>query len=60
MEIHPGDPRFRKNLALALCRLGRWAEAKPELREVLRVSPGDPDALKALYITLDHAPDADP
>jgi tetratricopeptide (TPR) repeat protein len=60
MAIHPRDPRFRKNVALTLCRLGRWAEAKAELREVLRVSPGDPDALKALYLALDHAPDAAP
>jgi Flp pilus assembly protein TadD len=60
LAIHPQDPRFRKNVALALCRLGLWEEAKAELREVLRVSPGDPDALKALYLALDHAPDPAP
>jgi tetratricopeptide (TPR) repeat protein len=57
VAIHPQDPRFRKNVGLALCRLGRWEEAKAELREVLKESPGEPDALKALYVALEHAPD---
>jgi Flp pilus assembly protein TadD len=60
VAIHPQEPRFRKNLGLALCRLERWEEAKAELREVLRVAPGEPDALKALYIALEHAPDDEP
>jgi tetratricopeptide (TPR) repeat protein len=59
VEIHPQDPRFRKNVGLVLCRLRRWVEAKVELREVLRTTPGEPDALKALYLALEHAPDAD-
>ena len=60
VEIHPQDPLFRKNAALVLCRLERWTEAKAELREVLRVTPGEPEALKALYIALEHAPDVAP
>ncbi len=32
-------------LAAALLSLGRNAEAEPELREVLRTAPGDPEAL---------------
>jgi len=59
VEIHSQDPHFRKNLGLALCRLERWEEAKAELREVLRVTPGEPDALKALYIALERAPDTE-
>ena len=55
--IAPDEVGFHRNAALALCRLDRWAEAKARLREVLRMAPGDPDATKALYIALDHAPD---
>ncbi|MDE0262596.1 MAG: tetratricopeptide repeat protein [Bryobacterales bacterium] len=55
--IAPDEVGFHRNAALALCRLNRWVEAKARLREVLRKAPGDPDATKALYIALDHAPD---
>ena len=55
--IAPDEVGFHRNAALALCRLDRWVEAKARLREVLRMAPGDPDATKALYIALDHAPD---
>ena len=55
--IAPDEAGFHRNAALALCRLDRWVEAKARLREVLRMVPGDPDATKALYIALDHAPD---
>ncbi|HVX67282.1 MAG TPA: tetratricopeptide repeat protein [Bryobacteraceae bacterium] len=53
LEIAPHEVRFRRNAALALCRLERWQEAVVELKEVLRAAPGDPDATKALYIALD-------
>lgn len=46
---------FRRNLALALCRLGLWDEGIAELREVLRRDPGDLEATKALYIALENA-----
>ena len=57
IAVSPENVLFRRNAALALCRLQRWGEAKVRLREVLEMAPGDPDATKALYIALDHAPD---
>jgi tetratricopeptide (TPR) repeat protein len=53
LQISPQEISFRKNLALALCRLERWREAVAELEKVLQAAPGDPDATKALYIALD-------
>lgn len=58
LKISPREVRFRKNLALVLCRLERWQEAEVELREVLRAAPGDPDATKALYVALDRTHDS--
>ena len=55
--IAPDEVGFHRNAALALCRLGRWVEAKARLRKILRMAPGDVDATKALYIALDNAPD---
>jgi len=55
--LAPQEVGFRRNAALALCRLNRWQEAKVELREVLRIAPGDVDAVKALYVALERAPD---
>ena len=56
-QISPNEIAFRRNLALVLCRLGRWKEAVVELKEVLRLAPGDADATKALYIALDKTDD---
>ena len=53
IALNPGQISFRKNLALVLCRMERWREAVTELKEVLKVSPGDADATKALYIALE-------
>ena len=53
LAISPQETLFRRNLALVLCRLGHWEEAIVELREVLRLAPGDAEATKALYIALD-------
>jgi Flp pilus assembly protein TadD len=57
VAISPQEIRFRKNLALALCRLERWEEAIVELRVILQASPGDPEATKTLYIALDKVHD---
>ena len=51
----PSNIVFRRNLALALCRLDRWTEAIAELEVVLAVSPGDPDATRALSIARERA-----
>ena len=43
--LNPTSTYARSQLAAALLSLGRNAEAEPELREVLRTAPGDPEAL---------------
>jgi Flp pilus assembly protein TadD len=53
VTISPRQIEFRRNLALALCRLDRWTEAVVELKAVLAARPGDVDATKALYIALE-------
>jgi tetratricopeptide (TPR) repeat protein len=55
LELDPLNTVFRRNLGLALCRVGRWQEGIEELREVLRLDPNDGDATKALYIALENA-----
>lgn len=50
LELDPLNTVFRRNLALALCRKGRWREGSQELGEVLRLDPNDAAATKALYI----------
>ena len=55
VELRPQEVGFRRNLALVLCRMERWQEAVVELKEVLRLTPGDADATKALYIALEKA-----
>jgi tetratricopeptide (TPR) repeat protein len=57
LEISPEEIGFRRNLALVLCRLERWKEAHSELKEVLRMAPGDADATKALYVVLEKIDD---
>lgn len=51
--LNPRELSFRRNLAFALCRLERWPEAVAELREILRIRPGDVEATRALYIALE-------
>jgi tetratricopeptide (TPR) repeat protein len=55
VRLDPEVTVFRRNEALALCRLGRWDEAVFELREVLKQDPDDAQATKALYIALENA-----
>jgi tetratricopeptide (TPR) repeat protein len=55
LELDPLNPVFRRNLALALCRLGEWSEGARELEEVLRLDPDDEQASRALYIALEKA-----
>jgi tetratricopeptide (TPR) repeat protein len=54
MKLDPKVTVFRRNMALALCRLGRWDEGVRELREVLKEDPDDAQATKALYIALEN------
>ncbi len=53
INIDPRQPVFRKNLALALCRLGQWEEGAAELQEVLELDPSDTESTKALYLALE-------
>lgn len=55
LEMDPLHAGFRRNLALALCRIGQWNQGIAELREVLRQNPDDEEATKALYIALEKA-----
>jgi len=55
VRLNPTQIVFRRNLALALCRLGRWNEGIEGLREVLKENPDDVDATKALYIAVENA-----
>ncbi len=50
VELTPGNPRFRYNLALAMQHLGRIEEANREYREAHRLAPSDPDILRAAAI----------
>jgi tetratricopeptide (TPR) repeat protein len=54
VRLDPQQTVFRRNLALALCRLGRWEDGAIELRKVLKQDPSDTEATKMLYIALDH------
>jgi tetratricopeptide (TPR) repeat protein len=55
VRLDPKVTVFRRNMALALCRLGRWDEGIAELREVLKEDPDDAQATKALYIAIENA-----
>jgi protein O-GlcNAc transferase len=55
VHLDPYRTIFRRNLALTLCRLGRWNDGIAELREVLKQKPSDTEATKALYIALENA-----
>jgi tetratricopeptide (TPR) repeat protein len=53
LDLDPLHGGYRRNLALGLCRLGKWEQGIAELREVLKQDPDDEEATKALYIALD-------
>lgn len=55
VRLDPTQTVFRRNVALALCRLGRWDEGVAELQEVLKENPDDAEATKALYIAQENA-----
>jgi tetratricopeptide (TPR) repeat protein len=55
LRLSPTRTVFRRNVALALCRLGRWDEGIAQLQEVLKEDPDDAEATKALYIALENA-----
>ena len=55
VALNPFNTVFRRNLALALCRLGRWGDGIAELEKVLDADPDDQAAIKALYIAKDQA-----
>ena len=54
LKIDPLLGAVRRNLGLALCRLGRWEEGVAELRETLRLYPDDAETTRTLYIVLDQ------
>jgi tetratricopeptide (TPR) repeat protein len=56
VDLDPLHGGYRRNLALGLCRLGKWEQGIAELREVLKRDPDDEEATKALYIALEKAP----
>jgi tetratricopeptide (TPR) repeat protein len=55
LDLDPLHGGYRRNLALGLCRLGKWEQGIAELREVLKQDPDDEEATKALYIALEKA-----
>ena len=56
LRIEPLNAVARRNLALVLCRLGRWDEGIDELEAILRDNPDDADTARTLAIVLDQAP----
>jgi Flp pilus assembly protein TadD len=55
VALAPFNPVLRRNVALALCRLGRWEEGIVELQKVLEIAPDDQDAIRALHIAKEKA-----
>ena len=55
LKLMPSQTIFRRNLALVLCRLGRWEEGIYELKEVLKEDSEDTVATRALSIALENA-----
>ncbi|HVN78359.1 MAG TPA: tetratricopeptide repeat protein [Terriglobia bacterium] len=55
LKLFPSQTVFRRNLALVLCRLGRWEEGIAELSEVLRADSEDTVATRALSIAQENA-----
>ena len=55
LRIEPLNGVTRRNLALVLCRLGRWDEGIEELEAILRSDPDDAETARTLAIVLDEA-----
>ena len=55
VDLNPFNTVFRRNLALALCRVGRWEDGILELEKVLDADPDDQEAIRALYIAKEQA-----
>ena len=55
LRLQPLNAVARRNLALVLCRLDRWAEGIEELRSVVRDDPDNADAARTLMIVLDQS-----
>ena len=55
LEFEPLNATARRNLALVLCRLGRWSEGIEELEAILRDDPDNTEVIRALAIVLDEA-----
>ena len=53
-EIEPMNTTARRNLALVLCRLGRWNEGIEELEAILRSDPDDVETARTLTIVADE------
>jgi tetratricopeptide (TPR) repeat protein len=60
VALSPYATVLRRNLALAYCRLGRWAEGIAELEKVLDADPDDQDAIRALYVATEQSRRARP
>jgi tetratricopeptide (TPR) repeat protein len=56
LQLHPGYVGIRVNYATALLHLGRWNDGVAELREILRLDPGNYAVKKALQEALAHPP----
>lgn len=56
VSLDPTHVGIRVNYAVAILRLGRWAEGLAQLREALKQAPGDPKITAALNDALDQAP----
>lgn len=54
LEIEPLNTTARRNLALVLCRLGRWNEGIEELEAMLRSDPDDVETARTLVIVEDE------
>ena len=55
LQIEPLNAVSRRNLALVLCRLGRWDEGIEELDAIIRANPDDIETARTLAIVLDEA-----
>ena len=55
LRFEPLNAVARRNLALVLCRLGRWGEGIEELEAILRSNPDDAETARILAIVRDEA-----
>ena len=55
LRFEPLNSVARRNLALVLCRLGRWEEGIEELEAILRDNPDDAETARTHAIVLDQA-----